>query len=457
MKKLSQISILAFLLFGISLGSLLIDEETPAITSRYLAGLETELQGVVDKAYQDGGFKTAKPKIVTPCTDSKPQDNKLEICYISDGKDTVNIKMKNAVQTTELEYSNLDLKDPKSEININKYIESFLKQNEEIAVDEVTKKNAIQAGVEDALKIVKATDVAISLEAKACSIAYTLAGKKCVITCEINGNTIKFETGFFSDVLDLSIPLIAFIKFEVSKVVKEMVKHLQAMQKFALSDGAEAAQSLKETTCDQILKSDEVTKDFQERLKTNGLALESAENQLTLKGGDKSVVIKCSSNTVSGSKIISLDALFDGIDKNLQPVNQVLLASSLYNMKSIGIAFIEDTGTLTIRMISPNNAEEKFQDTQTSDVVRGNSGPGEVTKGEEGQEKGIVGDETEVKKLEDEGQPGVEIEEQNKGQGDIVQTEEKEPPKNEEEEAQQRVKVQRNLSNDNRKVKITKM
>ena len=266
--------------------------------------------------------------------------------------------------------------------------------------------------------------------------------------------------------LDLSIPLIAFIKFEVSKVVKEMVKHLQAMQKFALSDGAEAAQSLKETNCEQILTSKEVTQDFTERLKTNGLALEATKDQLTIKGGDKLVVIKCSSNTVSGSKIISLDALFDGIDKNLQPVNQVLLASSLYNMKSIGIAFIEDTGTLTIRMISPNNAEEKFQDTQTSDVVRGPSTSNESTEKEEvppaSTEETVEKEEVPPANTEE----TVEKEEVPPASTEETVEKEEVPPANPEgaegnEEQQGRIlrdfKVQRNLSNDNRKVKMTKM
>ena len=439
MKKLFPTSILALLLIGISLNSLLIDQEIQTISSRYLAQLDTELQTLVDKIHQEGGFKTPKPTIVASCVESKPQDNKLEICYTTDGKDTVNIKMRNAVQTTELEYSNLDLKDPKSEININKYVESFLKQNEDIAVEDATKKNAIQAGVEDALKIVKASEVAISLEDKACSISYTLVEKKNVINCEIKGNTIRFETGFFSDVLDLSIPLIAFIKFEVSKVVKEMVKHLQAMQKFALSDGAEAAQSLKETTCKDIFGSDEINKDFQERLKINGLTMEKGENELTIKGGDKMVVIKCSEKTVSSSKVISLDALFDGVDKNLQPVNQVLLASSLYNMKSIGVAFIEDSGTLTIRMISPNNAEEKFQDVNTDDVKREAS----TSNGSVDETPPLVeGEEVDKKQVVDEIPPSEEVQEVDE-KGNQIRA--------------KLIKVQRKLQNDDRKVKLTKM
>ena len=360
---------LIFTILGTTVhGSLLVDR-SPQTPERILADIKATIETFVN---EENLPPANKPTIVTPCADYNPALKKIEICYKVDN-DSTKIEMRNPLQRFELDLSNLDIADTSSDINVQVYFKEFFKSNQELALDEGTIINAIRQGVQDGLNEIKAENQNLQIDATVCKFSYKHSNSQNEINCKIEGSLITFETDFFSDKIDLSIPDKKFIVFEIKKVTMETAKHLTGVKKFALSEGAESSQSIKTTGCDKILTNKEIDEDLNARLIANGLSMTKGKitptsGDITFSNGSKSVVVSCAKQTIGAFEIILLEAKFDGVDPNLKSRTQPLLKESLYDMNAVGRAFIDDSVTLSIRMISPDNKEEMFENVDISKV-----------------------------------------------------------------------------------------
>lgn len=329
---------------------------------RWLSLKEDTLKKIKDLVVIPAGTTIDYPD--TPqCPGYIPKDPKtmLQICVnlADDATKSMKIEFRNPNNIFELEFSNIDINDPSSDIKIDDYVKEFNESLKQLVLVEADRKQLIEKGINDALTDLKVEGAQVT----DALIKYNYKGKENSINYSMTGDLLQFNTDFFSDSIDLNIPLKGFIEMETKKLVKEIVDHLYQMQRFALSDGEAAAQSIKELSCEKIWKDTEAWKTLTDRMTVNELStnIDAANFGVTVatKENDKSMSIKCAPLTVGSFTLIQLTADFQNAGGKIDPVVQTFLGKSLYNLMPVVVSFLNDLTTFTVRVIAKENKEEK--------------------------------------------------------------------------------------------------
>ena len=84
------------------------------------------------------------------------------------------------------------------------------------------------------------------------------------------------------------------------------------------------------------------------------------ENSVSVTQDSLTVSVTCTPITVGSFTLMEMKAEFQG--SNLLPVTQTFLSKSLYNLMPVVEAFMSDLETLVIRILAPENNEEKFEE-----------------------------------------------------------------------------------------------
>lgn len=299
------------------------------------------------------------------CPDYNPKDpaTRLSVCIqkVNDAENSITIQFRSPNNHFELEFSNIDVNDAASDIKVEPYFQEYLDSLKDLALTDADRKTSIKEGITAAGGALSIGDLAISDTDN--KITYTYQGKPNTVSFKINGDLLEFSTDFFQDSIDLNIPLKRFIVFEVKKMFREIVDHLYQMQRFALSDGESAAQSIKVLTCDKLMGDTEMQTAFADRLTKNGLANAVAGTVFTItKDGDtKSVTVTCASEAVGDFNLLVVKADFTAVSPKIQPLQQTYLEKSLYNLLPVNAAFFSDLATFVIRILADKNVEEEFE------------------------------------------------------------------------------------------------
>lgn len=296
------------------------------------------------------------------CPQYNPKDeaSKLSVCIqkVDETSHSISIQFRSPNNHFELEFSNIDVNDAASDIKIEPYLQEYIDSLKDLALDDATRKATIEEGIKEAGTELGIADIAIAGD----KISYTYQSKANVVSFKTAGDLLEFSTDFFQDTIDLNIPLKKFIKFEVKKMTREIIDHLYQMQRFALSDGESAAQSIKTLTCDKLMADAEMTKSFTDRMTKNGLSGEFAGSTLTIKKGEEAkVTVTCAPVQVGDFNLLEVKADFKAVSPNIQDITQTYLEKSLYNLLPVSAAFFHDLGTFTIRVLADKNVEEEFE------------------------------------------------------------------------------------------------
>ena len=344
---------ISFLIFAINSSIIINDAVHP--DERLLKIVLQDIQKTVDSSYPQN-YSGAKIIVKTTCTPYDFKTKKPEICIQKNLENDYAIEMRNAMQKFELSFSNIDLKNLKSEITINEYFQDFLALSQELATDPLSIQESIKKGIEVGLTKAITSDMIVNIDAKTCQFEYTYSGLKNKVTCSIVGETVIFETEFFNIVIELSIPEKVIISHEIETTILETVKHLNTVKKFELSDGAGSAQSFKKTSCKLIFESDEIKNHLSKRLESYGLkfSLEKAEDNLAeIKIADETrfVTIKCSTSDVSNFATLVLSVSFANLDSAIVSEDQTILKESMYDTGLLGKSFVDYYASVVIRMM----------------------------------------------------------------------------------------------------------
>lgn len=294
-----------------------------------------------------------------PAYDPKDKAKQLQICVskYDESTSTINLEFRSPNNRFELEFSNIDVNDPASDIQIDTYVKEYVDSLNDLVLEEAGRKAAIEEGIKAGAALLGVADVAVAAD----KITYTYKNRPNSIAYKITGDLLEFTTDFFQDSIDLNIPLKKFIVFEVKKLTKEIIDHLYQMQRFALSDGESAAQSIKQISCEKIFADADMITAVSERLKTSGLTANAAAPTLTIEKDGKSVTVTCAPVTVGEFTLIELKADFAAISPNIQPITQTFLEKSLYNLLPVVASFLNDLSTFAIRVMADKNVEEEFE------------------------------------------------------------------------------------------------
>lgn len=301
------------------------------------------------------------------CTNYDPNDepNSIQVCIVSfnDADNSIVIEMRNPNNRYEIEFSNIDFEDKQSDIAIKPYVEEFLKSILELVTKKEEKVALIKEAINEVAKELGISEMSITEN----EVSYTYKNRQNKIAIKIDGNLFEASTDFFTDVIDLNIPLKNFILFETKKFFKEIITHLSLMQGFALSDGEGAGQSLKELTCEKVFKNAEMIGSFTERLQKSELKADVDNESITVSTDNKSFTIKCTEVQTGTQDLVEVTADYSKIAPSIQPTKQTFLKKSLYDFQFLVAAFLYDIGTFGIRVLSPNNVEERFDLAPSSD------------------------------------------------------------------------------------------
>lgn len=295
------------------------------------------------------------------CPVYNPADKakQLQICVASynENENSISLEFRSPNNRFELEFSNIDINDAASDIQIDSYVKEYIDSLNDLVLDDSGRKAAIEEGIKAGATLLGVADAAVTAD----KVTYTYKNRANSIAYKITGDLLEFTTDFFQDSIDLNIPLKKFIVFEVKKLTKEIIDHLYQMQRFALSDGESAAQSIKQISCEKIFADAEMTGAVTERMTKNGLTANVAGSEMTIEKDGKSVVVSCAPITVGEFTLIEVKADFAAISPNIQPVTQTFLEKSLYNLLPVVNSFFNDLATFCIRVLADKNVEEEFE------------------------------------------------------------------------------------------------
>jgi len=353
-----------------SLHAAILTDSQEMTYERKLEQIVTTVFEEIKKDVEQSEYKLKEGRVIKyneKCANYDPNDepNSIQVCIVSfnDADNSVVLELRNPNNRFELEFSNIDFKDIASDIKLKPYVEEFLKSILEL----VTKKEEKAALIKEAINEV-AKELGISdMSSTETEISYTYKNRQNKIATKIDGNLLEVSTDFFTDVIDLNIPLKKFILFETKKFFKEIISHLSLMQGFALSDGEGAGQSLKELTCEKIFKNAEMIGSFSERLQKSELKVDADNESITVSSDNKSFTIKCTEVQTGTQDLVELTADYSKIAPSIQPTKQTFLKKSLYDFQYLVAAFLYEIGTFGIRVLSPNNVEERFDLVPESD------------------------------------------------------------------------------------------
>lgn len=294
-----------------------------------------------------------------PPYDPKDKAKQLQICVVSydEASNTISLEFRSPNNRFELEFSNIDINDPASDIQIDSYVKEYIESLKDLVLDETGRKAAIEEGIKAGATELAIADMAVTAD----KLTYTYKNRPNTVSYKITGDLLEFTTDFFQDSIDLNIPLKKFIVFEVKKLIKEIADHLYQMQRFALSDGESAAQSIKQISCEKIFADADMTTPLTERLTKNGLAGKVEGQTFLIEKESKSVKVTCVLVQVSDFNLVELKADFSAVSPQINPISQVFLEKSLYNLMPVINSFFNDLGTFSIRVLADKNVEEEFE------------------------------------------------------------------------------------------------
>ena len=407
MKKSFQNSILILAFASIMTDAALLSKSEAKVDPRFLADIGKSITDIKEKRTEEF---IKQIEIKKDCKDEPVV--KAIICYEGDEKKAT-INMKSPLQHFELIIENLDISSGDSaDINVEKYFNEFFDSLKDLANTQEDINNSIRAGIEDGLQKNKYAEVVVKVENDAsakdgCNFSFKAGDQTNVVNCKIEAKKVTFMTDFITDTIELSIPDKRFIKFEISKIVRETSQHLVRVKKFTLSEGASEGQSTKITSCDSISNEVKLEKELTTRVTDAGLKMDISTKSIKIsstQNANEFIQIKCEDLNVGSFAIIQLEMDFKNFNPSIESRKQPLLAESLYDMKIVGISFIADSITLAIQLMSPNNkemnylAEEVSASTQQS-IVNAN---GEVQQKTEEAEKVVEEAEKVVEQAEEE-------------------------------------------------------
>ena len=274
MKKSFQNSILILAFASIMTDAALLSKSEAKVDPRFLADIGKSITDIKEKRTEEF---IKQIEIKKDCKDEPVV--KAIICYEGDEKKAT-INMKSPLQHFELIIENLDISSGDSaDINVEKYFNEFFDSLKDLANTQEDINNSIRAGIEDGLQKNKYAEVVVKVENDAsakdgCNFSFKAGDQTNVVNCKIEAKKVTFMTDFITDTIELSIPDKRFIKFEISKIVRETSQHLVRVKKFTLSEGASEGQSTKITSCDSISNEVKLEKELTTRVTDAGLKMD---------------------------------------------------------------------------------------------------------------------------------------------------------------------------------------
>jgi len=295
-----------------------------------------------------------------PPYDPKSKEKPVSICIASHNEqdNSMSLEFRSPSSRFELEFANIDVSDPASDIKLDPYVKEFLDGLKDLVLTEQLRKAAVEEAIKAGATDLQIADLAIAAD----KITYTYKSKANTVTYKMTGDLLEFSTDFFQDSIDLNIPLKKFINFEVKKLSKEIFDHLFQMQRFALSDGESAAQSIKTLDCQKLMGNEEITAAATDRMSKNGLTYKAEGTTITFEKEGKAITLTCAPVQVGDFNVLEVKADFAAVAATIQPITQAFLEKSLYNLIPVFASFIQDLGLMAIRLLADKNVEEAFED-----------------------------------------------------------------------------------------------
>jgi hypothetical protein len=356
--SLPHLFLAIFLAAAVS-ASILTEAKHPS-SDRWLK-LKEDVFGILEKeiATKAGAYKITVNK--DSCAPYNPKDeaSRLSVCVqtYDEGTNTISLQFRSPNNHFELEFSNIDVNDAANDIKIEPYLQEYIDSLKDLALDDATRRASIEEGIKAAATELGIADLAITAD----KFTYTYQNKQNNVSFKVTGDLLEFSTDFFQDTIDLNIPLKRFIVFEVKKMTREIIDHLYQMQRFALSDGESAAQSIKVLTCEKIMGDADMTAAFTSRMEKNKLTAAFSGTTLTITKDAKSVTVSCAPVPIGDFNLLEVKADFSAVEASIQPITQTYLEKSLYNLLPVSVAFFHDLGTFVIRVLADQNVEEEFE------------------------------------------------------------------------------------------------
>lgn len=331
------------------------------VSDRWLLALETVNNNLneLSKAAPQGISISIDKDSCSPY-DPKNKEKAVNICIASHNEqdNSMSIEFRSPASRFELEFANIDVNDPASDIKLDPYVKEFIAALNDLVLTEELRKATIEEAVKAGGADLQIADLAIAAD----KITYTYKGKANTVTSKMTGDLLEFSTDFFQDSIDLNIPLKKFINFEVKKLFKEIIDHLYQMQRFALSDGDTAAQSIKTLTCEKLMGDADITAAATERMSKNGLTFKAEGTTVSFEKDSKAITLTCTPTQVGDFNVLEVKGDFAAVAPTIQPISQGFLEKSLYNLTPVFASFIGDLGLLAIRLLADKNVEEAFED-----------------------------------------------------------------------------------------------
>lgn len=337
-------------------------------SDRWLLAVDKVVESI-EKQVADApnGVKVSMDKDSCPLYNPKDKDKAVNICIASHNEqdNSIVLEFRSPVARYELEFANIDIMDPASDIKADPYILEFKNSLNELVLDDALKQQIIDEAIKAGATEMEISDAAIA----AGKITYTYKNKANTINMKITGDMVEFSSDFFQDSIDLNIPHKKFITFEIKKLAKEIFEHLYNMQRFALNDAdAAAAQSTKSISCEKLMSDAEVTQAGDKRMQKNGLSFKSEGNVITISKDDKAISLSCNPVTVGTSTLVEVKADFAAVAPTIQPMTQTFMDGSLYNLVPLFASFMNDIETFAVRLLAEKNVDESFDSEGTSDT-----------------------------------------------------------------------------------------
>lgn len=350
---------LVLILFAASATAAILTEAKQHVDDRWLKLKEDVFAKIKTLAVPPSGLTIDFNQESCAPYDPKDKAKQLQICVgtYDEASNTISLEFRSPNNRFELEFSNIDINDATSDIQIDSYVKEYIDSLKDLVLDEASRKAAIEEGIKAGATDLAIADIAVAAD----KITYTYKNRANAISYKITGDLLEFTTDFFQDSIDLNIPLKKFIVFEVKKLIKEIADHLYQMQRFALSDGESAAQSIKQISCEKIFADADMTTPLTERMTKNGLTGKVEGQTFVVEKDGKSVKVTCGMVQISDFNLVELKADFSAVSPQITPISQVFLEKSLYNLMPVINSFFNDLGTFSIRVLADKNVEEEFE------------------------------------------------------------------------------------------------
>lgn len=324
--------------------------------------IDEEINKMAEEALSKFNVNVQRP---TTCPTNFDASTGVGVCFVSfnDADNSVTIKLYSPSCNFELSFSNINLKDPSSDIQVKPYFDEFLESLADL-VSEVARQSVVKAAIEASSSRFKGGEVELGsvTEDKA---TFKFNGKDIVINYKVEKNTLMFKGDFIDESIDLNIASKKFIEFEVKRMIVDAVNSEVRQRKVALSDSAQGEQggSQKKLDCVKIWSNPFITGALSDRIRENGLEI-SVEGTSTITvshpQSSQSITITCENRKEGVFDLSVVTASFKNVNPNIPDTVQAFLGSSLYNLIPMTEGNFEEIVTDAIRLMSTNIVEESF-------------------------------------------------------------------------------------------------